>query len=162
MRLTIDKRGSILRQETNNKFYDKVGGIKKQLLGLVEDEVKKISPKIPENLEGYINTSNYFKLEGSEECPIDSLDNYYPRKGHQRLTIKVTPKIKTKLKQYYRLEEEEIHFRKELRAVLYGFSCAKKLCKAIPEFEKYFENEIASNALVPVEQINSVRKRLAK
>lgn len=169
MRLTNDKRDSIIGTEVNKKFYDKMANSEKAIREELEKLAKKLVPKwiTPEIVaSGFISTSNEVDIKGENyrfwrglDLDHSTLYNYHPVKDYSHKIEKSKMFIKL-IKIRKELIKTKGEFRKDLRQVLYSYTTDVKLLEAIPELKDYFKDQITSTALVPLEQISRVRKAI--
>ena len=168
-RLTNSKRDSIADTETKLKFHDGETKLEK----LFKDELDKLAKKtVPKCITdevlatGYVNTSSNVTIEGMElgynRRKLKSIDNYYPTHRHQSLQVVASTTLKNLLAKITKLEEKKYKYRSELQQVLYSYNNSKKLLVAIPELKNHFQDAVASQALVPIDQIKEVRKSLVR
>lgn len=171
MKLTIGIRDGIINQEVRNKFHDKEFEAENKFNKAVEDEVikkiKKSKVDVPQNLIdlGFVYTSNTAKIKGLDDSRYGfyhDLGNYYPiTRSDGSFRLETTAKITKAYANLKKVRDEECKFRKELRSILYSFTTDTQVVKHLPELKSYFTDSI-STAIIPIEQINNMRKQLKK
>lgn len=172
MRLTNSMRDSIINQEVNNKYHDKRNEAEKKFRDAIEELAKKAvaaGPKIPQELidSNYIRLTDSARIEYScgEKDNYYQLYNYYPANiNGNKIEIKATKTVEKLRDKLRSIREERIKFKRSLKQILYAFTTDKQVVAAIPEFKHYFANQqkAQSMAVIPAEQINSIRKQLVK
>lgn len=183
MRLTNATRDNISVKEVSKKFDKQLEKIKTEfqteLLLLAKAKIENI--KFPSHLfdDGYLLRSAQTEITFSEEFKKEHMVNRYSTtvreydldeplivKPHEGLhKIKANKKLETLYLKRKNLEEERRKFSTDLRDILYCYNTDKQLVEAIPECSIYFEDEKAvktSTALVPIDQIKSIRKQLVR
>lgn len=173
MRITNAMRDSILEKESNKKFYDIISSQEKDFNDQCNIEcgnhIAKITPEINSKLleENWLRTCNSFDISNLDDDEYDyRSSSYYPKKYSDYNDFKFTAsaKLKKLYKKWQETELEETNFYNDLRLVLNAYSSHKPLLLAMPELSCHFENEVKamSMAVVPIEQIESVRKLLVR
>lgn len=173
MRITNDMRKSILNSEVLTKFNKEVLALDKALMlsieKIVKDKTKGVSSKMIAS--GYVHVTSSFSLVGGDNYQRKAIGlpgylyNTYPRKsGEYSHKIKPNKEVLTNIKASKKIRVARDEFRKDLRQVLYSYTTDKKLLAVVPELKEYFKDsqKAQSMSLVPVEQINKVRKSLKR
>jgi hypothetical protein len=177
-------RDNILNKETALKYDKKFSAIKQKALDeclkLVKNSLEGI--KFPQDLidKSYLLQSNRVTVVYSQEfktehisanrysCSTEdySIDEVFPVKPHRgNHSIEANKKLENLYVERKNLYTEKDKFFKELRNILYSFANDKQLIEVMPELKIYFQDDEAlkkTTALVPIDQINLVRKQLAK
>jgi len=174
MRLTQEKRRTIVNTESSNKFYDNLAKNEKAIYDECNKLAKKGTPSwVTDDIlaSGYLNTTNNFNIKGEKYYYFNrtmdlsngmQLYNYLPQKGYDDSQIEKSKTLINLLSKRALLLDSREKFKLDLRQVLCGYTTVKKLLEAVPELKEHFKNEVASSALVPVEQIVRVRKSIKK
>ncbi len=68
--------------------------------------------------------------------------------------------LKIILNEIFQAKKNERIFKKDLEQIFESVNTSKQLMTVLPELSKYLPEENAPNPLIPIEQINSVRKFL--
>lgn len=178
MRLTNSLKKVIIEKAVAEKFHDKLIASEKALIDSIEVEVVKMIKKrnihIPQQLidEGFINTSTNVELSKlpnsrmtykyGNQADYSIYNSYTTTMYGSNLTIKETSKIITAHRTDAKLLEQRTKFKKDLTQTLNAFTTVKKLVEAMPEIKQFIDdsNIPMSNSLIPIEQINKMRRQL--
>ena len=171
-RITMDKRRIIVREETKDKFYDKVSSCENDLRVEIKKEISKTVPKW---ITDEMITSRYIKVS----CSMDSLgiynsqepfekvinkigvDDSFPCDRHQH-ALNITKKVKSLADKVVKIRAQRNDFKTKLSYILNSFNTDKKLLEVLPELKKYFTEETKHYAVVPTEKIKEMQRLLKK
>lgn len=171
MRITKSIAESISKTEKLKKF-DPVIEKNKQALILEAEKIIKAqnTVKIPQNLidEGFVRTCSRFSLVVEQES-VYGRTKYFDLHGSYPVTVfkdnfnvKFEGRIKELYEKYKKSINEGADFETNLRRTILSFTTSVSLLKHIPELKEYFKDESKPMALVPIDQINNIRKILRK
>lgn len=173
-RLTEADREEIVASESRKKFHKKLSDLEIKIIDQAtkeaEKEYKDRIDMIDEALidNHFVRTCNEVRVAlkhnpNNHECVVirSRIPVYFNSWGGLRLD-NPSSKLSSLIKKKQELREERKAFEKELIQTLRAFTTDKKLIASIPEFKSYFPENGKPTALIPVEQIEKVRKSLAK
>lgn len=177
MRLTNADRDAIIKQETVNKFHDRIIEADKKFGDFIEKQAEKCSaknPKISDDLivQGFIHTTNTISFAG-DKCnrrysgssdKTRNLRNRYPSPFGSKFVVSKPCKTFFKLRdRIEEIKEEKKKWQSKFRSILYSYTTDTKLTKDLPELEKYFaERKSKSLSIIPFEDIKEIRRDLQK
>jgi len=175
MRLTNAQRDQVITKEANNKFDAIIKKQKEKLLSVIEKYVKKalVNKKLPQELinEGYIRTTDQVsvkfrdKPEGYQRTTYSdretfSMNEHLPLKTHASFSFDATIDMQKEMDALIKLRSDKKEFTAKLKTILYSLSNDKQIEEHLPELKKYFKKETKTMAMIPIEQINSMREML--
>lgn len=171
MRITQSMARSIAATETRKKFDQLKKDAETSLNKMVEDEVKeKYTFKVPQSYidDGLIRTCCEAKIKFKEDDRYGegfTLDSSYPIKALEDcFRVKKNKKLEAAFNLKEKLDDDSDKFEDDLLRIINSFTTHTNLLIHLPELKDHFvDADLAkSMALVPVEQINAIRKQIVR
>jgi hypothetical protein len=170
MRLSNAKRDSIVRIEVKKKYHKRLSEAEKAFKLELDVAMAKTVPKNFDQklvVDGWIKTTCEARIYGLTSNKSDyeygKVDNFYPLKKYgSYIEITASKSLLSKHKIIEKIKSDMYDFKCDLRKTLYSFTTSKMAVENIPELAEHFKDEQKSKAVLPIDEINKVRKMLKR